>query len=67
MAFSRMLKSTRNRPLLIVISVKNASLKNDSETIMILRKKFKKTRIKKMHSKKHYENLHSVFEYIFFP
>ena len=62
MDFSRMLKSTRNRPLLIVISVKNAFLKNDSETIMILRKKFKKTRTKKMHSRKHYGNLHSVFE-----
>ena len=41
--FSKMLKSTRDRPLLIAISLKNASLKNDSETVMILTK----TRIKK--------------------
>ena len=38
--FSIMLKSTYNRPLLIVISLKNASLKNNDETIMILTKKF---------------------------
>ena len=33
------LKATRNQPLLIVISLKNASLKNDSEAVMILAKK----------------------------
>ena len=45
MDFSMMLKSVCNRSLLIVISLKNASLKNDSETIMILLKNVKKTLI----------------------
>jgi len=39
MDFSMMLKSTRNRPLLIAISLKNAPLNNGSETVMILIKK----------------------------
>ena len=61
-----MLKSARNRPLLIVISIKNASLKNDSETIMILIKKCPKNADQKnAFQKKHYGNFHSVFECIF--
>ena len=39
MDFSTMLKSTRNQPVPIVISLKIASLKNDSEAVMILAKK----------------------------
>ena len=38
--FSILLKAMCNRPLLIVIILKNASLKNNDETIMILTKKF---------------------------
>ena len=63
--FSIMLKSTYNRPLLIVISLKNASLKNDSETIMILRKSLKKRGLKKC-IQKQYEDFHSVFLNAFF-
>ena len=61
-----MLKSTRNRPLLIAISLKNAPLNNGSETVMILIKKCPEKRGLKKRIQKHYEDFHSVFWMHFF-